>query len=64
MWKGGVMSKNLTAKPRVSVQALVTERQRNILLREARKEHISLSEVVRRLIEEAIKTAEVGKWAN
>lgn len=55
------MPKILTARPRVPVQALVTERQRDILVAEARKEGISMSEIVRRIIEEAIKTAEEAK---
>lgn len=51
-----VNNKTLTAKPRVPLQVFVTERHRDILLAEARKEGLSLSECVRRLIEEAIRT--------
>lgn len=59
--KGGAMSKTQTAKARVSVQALVTERHRDLLINKARKEGISLSELVRRMIEEVIQTYEDAK---
>ena len=55
------MKRVYTAKPRTAIQVLISEQQQNYLRSEAARMGISVSELVRGIIEEAIKTAEEAK---
>ena len=55
------MKRSPTAKPRTTIQVLVSERYFNYLRSKAIQEEISLSELVRGIIENAIKTEEEAK---
>lgn len=52
------MKRSPTAKPRTTIQVLVSDRYFNYLRSKAIQEEISLSELVRRIIENAIKIEE------
>lgn len=50
-----------TSKSKVCVQAMISERNRDYLIEEAKRLDLSLSELIRRVLDEAIRTERDAK---
>lgn len=46
----------IVSKPKVCIQAMVPERQRDLLVEEARRRDLSLSELIRHALDEVIRS--------